>query len=90
MLPFFSKDTAKSFVELMNTPVAMCLILAWCMNTVTAGIVERMDRMMIMVTAIESRHASTPALLSEISRKVETLCGECRRCRKTEVNGTDG
>jgi hypothetical protein len=74
----------------LNSQVALCVCLTVCLLFLGGGVFDRMDRITFLVQEIKVEHKQTPDILAQLRKKIEELCGQCRKCKKAEVNGSDG
>lgn len=74
----------------LNSQVALCVCLTACLMFLGNGVTDRMDKITLLVQEIKTEHQQTPELLAQLRQKIEELCGQCRKCKRPETNGSDG
>lgn len=74
----------------LNSQVALCVCLTTCLMILGHGVTDRMDKILFLVQEIKAEHQQTPELLAQLRQKIEELCGQCKKCKRVEANGSDG
>lgn len=71
------ENTKDLLIGLSKSPISLCLVLALCLYPMSAGVTDRMDKIVLLVQQIKTEHDATPRLLAEIRAKIVEMCGGC-------------
>lgn len=81
------KPTGDFLIKLAHSPIALCIVLAICLNLFSTGVTERMDRIVGLVQEIKAEHDSTPRILADIQSRIQEICAKCRNREEAAPRG---